>query len=120
MTEAMTLPEALDMIEYLKAAMNEMSGSDTKNLPGFSRSESLIIRTLVSANGRIVTRLGLMAALYQCSPNEPDIKILDAWFFRIRRKMRRMFPGDPDRIRCEYDVGYYWSGPSLEPEGGHA
>ena len=117
MNEALTLPEALAMIDFQLAAMTEMSGAGMKHLPGFTGSESILIRTLVSADGRVVTRLGLMAALYQCSADEPGIKILDSWFARIRKKMRRMFPGEPDRIRCEYDVGYYWIGPPIESEG---
>ena len=117
MNESLTLPEALDMIDYLKDAMAEMSGADLNSLPGFTGSESLLIRTLVSANGRVVTRRGLMDALYKCSADEPDIKILDAWFTRIRKKMRRMFPGQPDRIRTEWGQGYFWIGPPIESEG---
>ena len=117
MNEALTLPEALDMIDFLKAEMAEMSGAGLNNLPGFTGSESLLIRTLVSANGRVVTRRGLMDALYNCSADEPSIKILDAWFTRIRKKMRRMFPDGPARIRTVWDVGYYWIGPPIELEG---
>ena len=117
MTEAMTLPEALDMIVYLKAAMKEMSGAGLSNLPGFTRSESLLIRTLTSAHGRTVTKDGLLTGLYQCAADQPDIKIIDVYVCKTRRKMRRMFPGEPDRIRTEWGQGYSWSGPSLEPEG---
>ena len=117
MNESPSRLELLDMIEYLKDAMAEMSGAGLNNLPGFTRSESLLIRTLVSTNGRVVTRRGLMDALYQWSADEPDIKILDAWFTRIRKKMRRMFPGEPDRIRTAWDQGYSWVGPPIGPEG---
>ena len=117
MSEALTLDEALDMIDFLKDAMAEMSGSSQRLLPGFSRSESVIIRTLVAANGRIVKRQGLSNALYQCSADEPDIKIIDVFICKIRRKLRVMFPGEINRIRTEWGQGYSWIGPPIEPEG---
>ena len=117
MTEALTLPEALDMIEYLKAEMAEMSGSSQRLLPGFSRSESVIIRTLVAANGRIVKRQGLSNALYQCSADEPDIKIIDIFICKIRKKLRRMFPYEVARLRTERCQGFSWIGPPMESEG---
>ena len=116
MTEALTLAEALDLIDYLKAAMIEMSGAGMKHLPGFTRSESVVIRILVAAHGRTVTKPGLLNGLCQCAADQPDIKIVDVYVCKIRRKMRRMFPGQADRIRTEWGQGYSWRGPSLEPE----
>ena len=117
MTEALTLPEALDMIEYLKDAMAEIGGSSQRLLPGFTPRESVIIRTLVAANGRVVTRQGLMAAVYQCAADEPDIKIIDVFICKIRKKLRRMFPYEVARIRTERCQGFSWIGPPIEPEG---
>ena len=116
MTELPTRHELLDMIEYLKDAMAEMSGSSQRLLPGFTPRESVIIRTLVAANGCIVKRQGLSNALYQCSADEPDIKIIDVFICKIRRKLRVMFPGEIDRIRTEWGQGYSWIGPPIEPE----
>ena len=117
MTELPSRHELLDMIDFLKAEMAEMSGTSLRFLTGFSRCESPIIRTLVSANGRVVTRRGLMAAVYQCAADEPDIKIVDVLICKIRKKMRRMFPGEIDRIRTEWGQGYSWIGPPIESEG---
>ena len=117
MTELPTRHELIDMIEYLKDAMAEMSGSSQRLLPGFTPRESVIIRTLVAANGRVVTRRGLMAAVYHCAANEPDIKIIDIFICKIRKKLRRIFPYEVARLRTERCQGFSWIGPPIEPEG---
>ena len=117
MNEALSRHELLDMIDFLKDAMAEMSGSSQRLLPGFTRCESLIIRTLVSANGRVVTRQGLLTAVYQLAADEPDIKIIDVFICKIRKKLRRMFPYEVARIRTERCQGFSWIGPPIESEG---
>ena len=115
MTEALTLPEALDMIEFLKAQMAEMVGAYQSNLPGFTKNESRILRCLMSANGRAISRHGLMRAVYfDRDKMEPNISIIDVYATKIRAKLRLM--GKPICFLTEWGVGFYWSGPSLEPE----
>lgn len=52
----------------------------------FTGREADFVWALYVARNRTLTKGGLMDVLYQDSPDEPEMKILDVWACKIRRK----------------------------------
>ena len=89
MSEAPTRNELLDMVEYQKGVIADMAGHNDPNIPGFSPSESRILRCLQSANGRVVSDDGLMSAIYFDRRSEPGSAIIKVHISHIKTKLRR-------------------------------
>ncbi|MHB2265837.1 winged helix-turn-helix domain-containing protein [Aliihoeflea sp. PC F10.4] len=50
--------------------------------------EKTLFQKLRSAGGRLVTRQSLLEELYQLEAHEPEIKIVDVYVCKIRRKLK--------------------------------
>lgn len=86
------LIERLEMEnEELRArvrALEEMTGVTFDAPPqfGFTRNETVIFGLLLK--NKMVLRTSMMNALYMHKQDEADIKIVDVWVCKIRKKVR--------------------------------
>ncbi len=77
--------DLLAMVDYQKQVIAEMAGHALVRLPGLTVLQSRIIRCLEAANGRVVSKHGLMCAMYPDSAGDwPEIKIVDVYISKIR------------------------------------
>lgn len=53
-----------------------------------TRQEFDILEALRSAAPRMMTKEALLAALYQLRSDEPEIKIIDVWICKLRKKLK--------------------------------
>ncbi|MDE2106674.1 MAG: response regulator transcription factor, partial [Patescibacteria group bacterium] len=53
-----------------------------------ARKEYAILEALVMRRGNVLTKGALMDILYEDRPEEPDIKVLDVFICKLRRKLR--------------------------------
>ena len=108
----------LDAVEYLLEVIESLRPTDLADwtFPGahFSPSEKRILRAIVKAAPRILTRDGAMDAImaHRAGDDAPDPKLFDVFIFNIRRKLR----GQPVKIvthrglgwTVETDPGFVW------------
>ena len=106
MNEALTLDEALDMIDYQKDVIADMAGHNAANIRGFTRNESRLFRCLQAASGRFVPVGGLMSALYFDHPNEPSAGIIPVVICHLRAKLRRADCAVAAHIENLWGVGF--------------
>ena len=88
MNEALTLDEALDMIDYQRGVIADMAALNEPNITGFTKCESRILRCLQSANGGVVLYGGLMSAMCFDKHTEPEGGSIRVHITRIRAKLR--------------------------------
>ena len=76
-----------EQVRCLTEVIAEMAGHTQKNLPGFTKLESRMIRCLEAADGRVVSKEGLMQAMYfDRAEDDPSINILDVYIYNVRTK----------------------------------
>lgn len=96
--------DALEQVRCLTEVIAEMAGHDQVNLPGFTKSESRVIRCLMAANGRVVSYEGIMQAVYfDCTGDWPEAKTIKFFICHIRAKIA----GHPRRILTSRSEGYW-------------
>lgn len=79
---------------------------------GFSPSEAIVLALLLRR--QVMTRAAVMTVLYGAEPDQaPDIKIVDQWIFRVRKKLAK-FAFGPDTIRVVGTNGGFYIAPSLK------
>lgn len=72
---------------------------------GMTPHEGRILDCLARANGKPVSKQGLMDAVYYDRPDEePDCKIIDIFICKARKKLQR--EGAPYWIETHWGVGY--------------
>ena len=96
--------DALEQVRCLVEVIGEMAGHTQKNLPGFTKLESRLIRCLEAANGRVVSKEGLMQAMCFDSINDyPAIQMVDVYICKVRKKS----PEYRRRILTSWGEGYW-------------
>ncbi len=72
----------------------------------FTQKELGLILCLASASGRPVKKLSILANMYPMEQDEPQVKILDVFVCKIRRKLDDVSPGLSSVIKTAWGDGY--------------
>lgn len=97
------LEEENDALRMRVRALEEMAGVGFETPPQLmlTKNESVIFGLLLK--GTLVRRTAMMEALYLHKQDEAEIKIVDVWICKIRRKLK---PYGID-IMVQWGQGYY-------------
>lgn len=73
--------------------------------------ETAILEALLMANGRVMSQQGLLTYLYNGQPDTPELKIIDVFICKIRRKLQQVrdylkATGVPHEIETSWGRGY--------------
>ena len=97
-----------EQVRWLTEVIAEMAGHTQKNLPGFTKLESRLIRCLEAADGRVVSKEGLIQAMCFDSINDdPGIDMVDVYICKVRKKFRTKKPRYNGRIQNCRGEGYW-------------
>lgn len=82
------LEEENDALRARVRMLEELSGAGFESPPEFAltRNESIIFGMLLK--NQLVRRIAVMDALYMHKQDEAEIKIVDVWVCKIRKKMK--------------------------------
>jgi len=96
--------EISDQIETITRAYMIPTVGDAFDELDLSHYERRVLEAIAARGGRTVNKSGLMDAVYFDRPpcDVPDIKVIDVFVLKIRRKMR----GTAHWIATDFGVGY--------------
>lgn len=72
-----------------------------------TRHELSLLSTLVERRDRVVTKEALLVAMYN-GRDEPEVKIVDVFVCKIRRKFDQIYPGLGRVVKTVWGMGYQY------------
>jgi two-component system, cell cycle response regulator CtrA len=70
-------------------------------------SEFKILSTVIERKSKVVSKEALLTALYSGN-DEPELKIIDVYVCKVRKKLDMHYPGLGDVIKTEWGRGYMY------------